>query len=144
MATPRPVNPDVLNPYAVTEMRPQIGAEGVRVWRYTVLIPVEQILADGTERQVATAQDRNDLEVRLADHFGGVTVPLTVPGLRGFGPRVPQIPDESRELNRHASVSVYAAVHEASDAYFRAVRMELQDALGEGVILIERQDVMLV
>lgn len=48
------------------------------------------------------------------------------------------------EENEHAVFEVYAAPIHASDEYFRAVRRELEDALGEGVILIERQRVTLI
>jgi hypothetical protein len=39
---------------------------------------------------------------------------------------------------------VYAAVHEASDRYFLAVRKELEEALAEGIILVERQKVTIL
>jgi hypothetical protein len=38
----------------------------------------------------------------------------------------------------------YAAPVQEADDYFRAIRQELQDALQEGVILIERQQVTLI
>jgi hypothetical protein len=39
---------------------------------------------------------------------------------------------------------VYAAPIQESDDYFRALRQELQQALAEGVILVERQPVTLL
>ena len=43
-----------------------------------------------------------------------------------------------------APVSVYAAAVRASDEYFLALQKELALRLGEGVILIERQDVTIL
>ena len=48
------------------------------------------------------------------------------------------------EQNEHVAFEVYAAPVQESDDYFRAISQELQDALGEGVILIERQHVTLI
>ena len=39
---------------------------------------------------------------------------------------------------------VYAAAVRASDAYFLALQNELREALVEGVILVERQDVTIL
>jgi hypothetical protein len=145
MALPRrPFNPEALKPLAVLELRPAIGAGTVLLWRYTVFVPVEEVHADGTVREVASLDDLDNLEGMLADHFGGVTAPTTVPGLRGFGARDPARPDQTREVNRHASFLVYAAARGASDAYFLALRRELEEALAEGVILVERQDVTIL
>src|SRR5438093_9550054 len=98
----RPFNADALKAYAVPEIRPPIGAGTVVVWRYTVLVPVEEIRADGSVREVATLDDLDNLEGMLADHFGGLTAPTTVPGLKGRGARDPAKPEQSREVNRHA------------------------------------------
>lgn len=67
-----------------------------------------------------------------------------MPVVKGVGARDPQHPQETLEVNEHAYYTVYAALHDTSDQYFRALRDELQDALAEGVILIERQDVIMV
>ncbi|MCI0464983.1 MAG: hypothetical protein L0Z62_49305 [Gemmataceae bacterium] len=48
------------------------------------------------------------------------------------------------EQNEHVAFEVYAAPVQESDDYFRALRQELQNALQEGVILIERQQVTLL
>ncbi len=140
----RPFNPDALKPHAVPEIRPLIGAETVVVWHYTVFVPVEEIRSDGSVRPVATLDDLDNLEGTLADHFGGLTAPATVPGLKGSGARDPAKPEATREVNRHAAFMVYAAARGASDTYFRALRRELEEALVEGVLLIERQDVTLL
>src|SRR5205823_3497483 len=130
MALPqRPFNPETLKPYALPEIQPILGAGTILVWRYTVLVPVEEIRADGSVREVATLEDLDSLEGMLADHFGGVTAPTTVPGLKGFGARDPAQPQPTREVNRHASFMVYAAARGASDAYFLALRRELEGAL---------------
>jgi hypothetical protein len=48
------------------------------------------------------------------------------------------------EQNEHVAFEVYAAPIQESDDYFRAMRHELQEALQEGVILIERHQVTLI
>ena len=145
MAPPkRPFNPDALKQHALPQLMPQIGVDTVAVWRYTVLVPMEEYRADGQRLEVATAADLDALEGMLADHFGGITAPAAVPALKGAGARDPLRPGASREFNRHASFTIYAAARGASDEYFRALRRELEDALAEGVILIERQDVTIL
>jgi hypothetical protein len=123
---------------------PQIGVDTVVVWRYTVFVPVEEYRADGQMLAVATADDLQALEGMLADHFGGITAPAAVPALKGAGARDPLHPGATREFNRHATFMIYAAARGASDEYFRGLRRELEEALAEGVILIERQDVTIL
>ncbi len=48
------------------------------------------------------------------------------------------------EQNEHLAFEVYAAPVQESDDYFRAIRRELEAALCEGVILIERLQVTLI
>jgi len=140
----RPFNPEALAPFAVVSVRCPIGADSLMIWRYTVLVPVQEELPDGTSREIASAVDLNRLERMLADHFGGFSTPNAMPGYRGFGARDPLLPQQSRESNLQAALIVYAAACGASDRYFLALRRELEDALGEGVILIERQDVTII
>lgn len=64
--------------------------------------------------------------------------------IRGVGARDPLNVAGTGEQNEHVIFEVYAAPIHASDEYFRAVRREFEEALGEGVILIERQRVTLV
>jgi len=71
-------------------------------------------------------------------------VSVTVPSLIGAGARDPRKPKQTLELNKHASYTVYAAAVRASDEYFLALQKELADALAEGVILVERQDVTIL
>ncbi|HMC89721.1 MAG TPA: hypothetical protein VKI17_09235 [Gemmataceae bacterium] len=80
----------------------------------------------------------------LAGDFGGVTSSTTVPSLIGWGARDPRRPQKTLELNRHAYYTVYAAAVRASDEYFLALQKELGEALAEGVILVERQDVTIL
>jgi hypothetical protein len=141
---PRPFNPDYLTPHVVAAMRPQIGTGAAFVRKYTVLVPVAQARTDGTKRTVATDEGLVALELMLTDHFGGLTVPAVVPILRGLGARNPQELEQSREINVHTYFLVYAAVHEAADHYFLALNRELEEALDEGVILIERQEVTIL
>lgn len=139
----RAVNPEALEPYALAAIRAQIG-EGALVWRYTVMVPVEQIGPGSHRRRIATRQDLRTLAALFADHLGGYTTAVSIPSLFGSGARDPSRPDETREANKHAYSSVYAAAVRASDEYFLALRRELEDALAEGVILVERQDVTIL
>jgi hypothetical protein len=136
----RPVNPEALKQHAVAQIRASIGQDTGLVWRYYLLVPVEEGRADGSVRQIATNTDIENLEAMLAGHFGGLSTPTVVPSVRGLGARDPQKPQQTRELNRHVAFMVYAAPHGASDRYFLALRRELEEALLEGVILVERQE----
>lgn len=80
----------------------------------------------------------------LTTHFGGVTLTVTVPSLIGWGARDSRKPKQTLELNKHANFTVYAAAVRASDEYFLTLQRELADALAEGVILVERQDVTIL
>ena len=82
--------------------------------------------------------------IAVITHFGGVTQFIAVPSLVGAGARDPRKPKKTIEINKHASFTVYAAATGASDDYFRALQKELANALVEGVILIERQDVLIL
>lgn len=62
----------------------------------------------------------------------------------GWGARDPRKPKKTLELNKHAYFMVYAAPVRASDEYFLALQSELAEALLEGVILVERQDVTIL
>jgi hypothetical protein len=50
----------------------------------------------------------------------------------------------SLELNKNASFVVYARPITASDRYFEGLQQELQDALDQGLVLVERQEVFLL
>jgi hypothetical protein len=141
--TPRPFNPKALQRYAVAAIQPQLGPETL-VRRYTVLVPLEEIKIGEAPRKIATADDLEKLQLMLIKHFGGVTVSTTVPSLIGWGARDPRKPKRTRELNKHAYFLVYAAAVRASDEYFLALQKELAQALIEGVILVERQDVTIL
>jgi hypothetical protein len=102
---------------------------------------VEQILDDGTVRPVATADDLQNLELMFIAHLGGITV---LPTVNGRGCRDARHPRESLETNKHAVYLVYAPAAYVSDHYFQAVRAELQEALVEGIVMIERQEALLL
>jgi hypothetical protein len=88
MAT-RPFNPDALSPLISEEIRPPIGM-GALVWRYAVLVPLEERRIDQAEPiLLASVEDLESLRAVLSDHFGGVTV---LPPLMGFGLRDPHEP----------------------------------------------------
>jgi hypothetical protein len=105
---------------------------------------VEAIQAAAAPRVVATEGDPQNLQLMLVKHFGGVTLSPVVPGLIGWGARDPRKPKQTLELNKHAYFTVYAAAIRASDEHFLALQKELADALVEGVILVERQDVTIL
>ncbi len=139
----RPFNPGALKRYVVPAMRAQLGPETL-VRRYTVFVPVEEIKAGQAPRTIATPKDLRQIYLMFIKHFGGVTGAATVPSLVGSGARDPRRPVQTQELNKHAYFSVYAAAVRASDEYFLALQKELAEALAEGVILIERQDVTIL
>lgn len=131
-------------------IRADVGSEtAVLVRRYRVLLPLAQIIRESADafRRVTIAGSVEIAALRnmLIQHFGGVTLNVLDPSpLRGVGARDPSNPSESLEENEHAAFEVYAAPLQESDDYFRALRRELQEALGEGVILIERQELTLL
>jgi len=139
----RPFDPRALRTHAVAALWPQLGPDTL-VYRYTVFVPVEQVKVGGSSRPVATADDLQNLQLTLITHFGGVTQFIAVPSLVGAGARDPRKPKKTIEYNKHAYFTVYAAATRASDDYFRALQKELADALAEGVILVERQDVLIL
>ena len=119
------------------------------VHRYRLLVPVAQVTHDSTQSirrmRIATGEDVFAIRDALIRHFGGVTVLHQPPApASGIGARDPANVAGSLEQNEHVVFEVYAAPVQESDDYFRALRRELQDALQEGVILIERQQVTLL
>ena len=93
------------------------------------------------ERPKASLRDLIKLEEMLPKHFGGLT---TLPGSTGYGLRKPNRPDQDPEMNFNTYFVVYASPIAKAQEYFQALQRELQMALNEGLILIERQDVLLV
>jgi hypothetical protein len=140
MVTQRPFNPDALKIYAVPWLTPNVSNWSA-VWRYTVLVPVEHIQGDGTRKRVATDTDISALELMFIEHFGGITRP---PRRMGIGARDPRRLQDTLETNVHEVFQVYAPSASVSDQYFQALRFELQEALVEGQMLIEREDVLLL
>jgi hypothetical protein len=119
------------------------------VHRYRLLVPVAQIIRESAEAirrvVVATPADIDTLRDALIRHFGGVTVAHQPPAPAfGIGARDPANVAGTLEQNEHVAFEVYAAPVQESDDYFRAVRRELEEALQEGVILVERQQVTLI
>ncbi len=136
----RPFNPEALKPYATTWLRPNV-CNWSFVWRYTLLVPLEQLLDDGTAHSIATPDDLLNLELMLIDHLGGITILSKV---QGRGCRDPRRPRETLETNNHAAYVLYAPAAYVSDQYFQALRSELQDALVEGIVMVERQEALLL
>jgi hypothetical protein len=131
----RPFQPNVLEEHADPVLRPRMGP-GETLWRYTVTIPLEEITP--TKRQKATREDIENLEEMFRKHFGGFT---RLANAFGHGLRDPEKSEEPPEMNVNAYLVVLVSPVPQSEAYFRALREELEDALDEGVILIERQQV---
>ena len=134
----RPFRPKALARYAVPELRPRMGP-GERVWRYTVIVPLEEVRP--AKRRIATEVDVENLERMFSRHFGGLTTP---PPSVGRGLRDPADHSVEPEMNYNAYFVVYASPVREADAYFLALKRELEEALDEGVILIERQEVLLL
>lgn len=130
----RPFDREVLQPYATPQLRIRMGP-GESVYRYTITVPLEEIRPG--KRQKATAEDLDNLQQMFAEHFGGFTRPHESVG---FGLRDPEHPEQGPELNFNAYFVVLTSPISAADAYFCALRSELEDALVEGVILVERQE----
>ncbi|SRR6266536_1693129 len=131
----RPFNPEALDEHADPVLRPRMGP-GETLWRYTITIPLEEIIP--RKRQVATNADLMNLEMILVQHFGGFT---RSPETFGRGLRDPEDPQVESELNVNMCFAVLASPLSQSDTYFRALREELETALDEGVILVERVQV---
>ena len=134
----------------VPVLQADVGSSvSITVYRYRLLVPVIQIVheSDGEVRHIRVASNADIQVVRdtLIRHFGGVTVLHQPPSPAfGVGARDPSDVGGTLELNEHAVFEVYAAPVQDADDYFRTLRQELQDALQEGVILIERQLVTLI
>lgn len=141
--TQRPFNPKALRRLAVPAIWAQLGPETL-VRRYTVLVPVQEIKTGEAPRMLATDDDLLNLQLLLIEHFGGLTSSASTPSLIGWGARDPRRPKKTLELNKHTHLTVYAAAVRASDEYFLALQKELSEALVEGVILVERQDVTIL
>ena len=134
----------------VPVVQADVGSKvSVDVYRYRLLLPIAQIIgktAEDVQRVVVAHEDDIDtIQNTFIRHFGGVTLQTPQPSpIRGVGARDPADIPGTLERNEHAVFEVYAAPIHAADEYFRAVRRELEDALDEGVILIERQSVTLI
>jgi hypothetical protein len=131
----RPFRPEALEAYAVPVLRPRLGP-GATNWRYTVTVPLEEIRPK--QRQKATLDDLEKLEQMLLTHFGGFTRPADS---FEYGLRDPARPEQAPETNINAYFSVLTSPVSEAEIYFRALRAELEEALDEGVILVERQEV---
>ena len=119
------------------------------VHRYRLLVPIAQIIRDSAQaiRRVVVATEVDIYLIRnaLIRHFGGVTVLHQPPAAAsGMGARDPRNVAGTLEQNEHVAFEVYAAPLQESDDYFRTMRHELEEALQEGVILVERQQVTLL
>jgi hypothetical protein len=130
----RPFERSALDDYVVPELRLRMGP-GEAAWHYTLTVPLEEIRP--RKRQKATAEDLDNLQEMLIEHFGGFG---RLPNSAGFGLRDPTDPDQTPEMNYNTYFVVLTSPVPEADAYFRALREELEEALDEGVILVERHE----
>jgi hypothetical protein len=134
----------------VPRIQAEVGSDlAMNVYRYRLLVPVAQIIQESAQAirrlLVATMNEIEELQNLFVRHFGGVTVHHQTPAaLRGVGARDPADVAGTLEQNEHVAFEVYASPVQESDDYFRALRRELQEALQEGVILVERHVVTLI
>jgi hypothetical protein len=134
----------------VPVVRAEVGSEvPVSVYNYRIFVPVAQLIFESATafRQVVIATDEDILTLRslFIKDFGGVTILKQTPSpLHGAGARDPRQPETTQEQNAHVAFEVLASATHQSDVYFSALRRELQEALGEGVILIQRTEVTLI
>jgi hypothetical protein len=135
----RPFNPEVLTPYSIPDIRPPLGI-GALVWRYTILLPITELRSGGQPQALATFLDLETLRGVFCDHLGGATA---FPPVSGYGLRDPVDPT-SLEFNHHVPLVVYARPIAASDRYFERLQQELQEALVQGLIAVERAEVFLI
>jgi hypothetical protein len=170
----RPIDPQALAPYALEQklsrplppttrrsqsirreqlipvVQAEVGAEvPIPVYSYRIFVPIAQIIRESATafRQVviATDEDIETLRNLLIQDFGGVTMLKQSPSpLQGAGARDPSQAAMTLEQNEHVAFEVLASATHQSDVYFSALRRELQEALGEGVILIQRVEVTLI
>jgi hypothetical protein len=131
----RPFRPNALDEFAESALRPRMGP-GETLWRYSITVPLEEIRP--IKRQKATLRDLDNLEQLFLRHFGGFT---RFPNAIGHGLRDPDQPEVAPEMNVNTYFTVLASPISRSDVYFRALREELETALDEGVILVERVEV---
>jgi hypothetical protein len=64
----RPFSPEALKAHATSWLRPNV-CNWSSVYRYTVLVPLEQVLDDGAVRFIATPDDLQNLELMLQEAF---------------------------------------------------------------------------
>jgi len=131
----RPFRRDALDEFADRGLRPRMGP-GEAVWRYTITVPLEEIKPE--KLQKATAQDLDNLQQMFAEHFGGFT---RLPNSPGYGLRDSTKRHDAPEMNYNAYFAVLVSPVPEADPDFRALREELEKALDEGVILVERIEV---
>jgi hypothetical protein len=130
----RPFNQEIVAELGKAAIKAPIGL-GAVVWRYTLLVPVEETRPGESPQSIASFEDLEKLQTVLTRHFDGLTI---LPNSVGYGLRETQV-----ELNKHTPFVVYAAATAPSDLYFQALRTELEEALLQETILVERHEVWL-
>lgn len=131
----RPFNPEILTPLSSASLFARIGG-GAIVWRFTVLLPLDETKPGADTESIATVEDQESLEHTLAEHFQGLSV---LSEIHGHGLRAGE-PEENTLL----PFVVYAAPVTESDKYFGTLKEELQEALDQDTILVERQELWIL
>jgi hypothetical protein len=88
---------------AVPEIRAQLGPETL-VRRFTILVPVEEVQKGRAPRRIATDDDLLQVQLRLAQDFGGLTTSISIPSLIGWGARDPRRPRQTMEVQSARSL----------------------------------------
>jgi hypothetical protein len=78
---PRPFEPQSLDSYGSADLRAPLGV-GAVCWRYTLLIPFEEVASTADRRSLATDADLESVATVLCRHFGGLSI---LPPMDGLG-----------------------------------------------------------
>ena len=137
---PRPFNPDVLTPFCHCG---NAGSDRSQTHFPCADTPSSYRLSR-SRRTVPRGQSQRTVTGRRWRRYclntsGALPSPPSCPSFKGSESSATRSNPhrEPWKPNVHTYFLVYAAVHEASDRYFLALKQELEEALVEGVILIE-------
>lgn len=126
----RPLNTRRLEKLVTAAMRPQFGM-GASVYTVELLIPVMESTKRGV-RPVATSQTLVAIRQLLCRAFGGAT---RANKKRGWWQGTGKSASTSVE-NTHAAFEITAAPIEQSLTFLRALKRELERALGEQIVFL--------
>src|SRR4051812_27122086 len=119
----RPFDRAAVDSHAVSALRLRMGP-GEAAWRYTITVPLREMKPNN--RQKATAEDLDNLHQMFSEHFSSFS---RLPNGFGVVPRDLTDPDQGPTTNFNAHFAVLSSPIPEADAYFRALRAELESAL---------------